>query len=205
MKFKWMFLLLLPYFLKAQETRMSDAEAKAFQKAVSSSAEQTQSLTADFTQTKHMSFLSKPIESKGKLSFKKPGMVLWRYTNPFQYSVLFRDNKIFINDGGRKSDVNAGSSKLFDRLSKIVAGSITGDMFDTKEFVITYYKSGGIPQVRFQPRDATLKKYLKQIDMYFDENAVSEVKMTEPSDDYTRIVFKNKLLNAKIDPAVFNP
>ena len=56
------------------------------------------------------------------------------------------------------------------------------------------------------PKDATLKKYIKQMELYFDKkgNMVSQVKMTEPSNDYTTIVFKNKVTNAQIADSVFN-
>lgn len=205
MKFKWMLFFLLPFALRAQEIKMSETEIKVFKTEVMKSSANTQSLTSDFIQTKHMSFLSKPIESSGKLSFKKPGSVLWKYTKPFDYSVIFKDDKIYINDAGKKNSVNTGNSKMFDKLNKLIVGSISGDMFDEKEFIISYHKISDKSLVRFVPKDAAMKRYLKQIELHFYENTVSEVKMIEPNDDYTRILFKNKVLNAKIDNSVFNP
>ena len=56
------------------------------------------------------------------------------------------------------------------------------------------------------PKDATLKKYIAQMELYFDKkaNMVAQVKMTEPSKDYTTIVFKNKATNAQVPDSVFN-
>jgi outer membrane lipoprotein-sorting protein len=205
MRFKWVIFFLFPVILNAQEVKMTEAEIKAFKNGVSVSSKNTTSLSSDFIQTKHMSFLSKPIETKGSLSYQAPGLVLWKYTQPFQYAVIFRENKIYINDAGKKSDVNLGNSKMFSKLNKLIVGSISGDMFDEKEFTIAYFKVGGKPMARFVTKDTNIKKYLKQIELYFENNTVSEVKMTEPTDDYTKIVFKNKVLNAKIDPRVFTP
>ena len=44
------------------------------------------------------------------------------------------------------------------------------------------------------------------MELYFPigESTVSQVRLIEPSNDFTKIVFKNKQLNAKFDDAVFN-
>jgi len=50
-----------------------------------------------------------------------------------------------------------------------------------------------------------LKKVIAEIELYFpfDTFVVSEVKLNESSGDYTRIVFKNQQLNAKVSPSDF--
>lgn len=183
---------------------MSAAEITNFKNAVNATAKNTQTLSTDFTQYKHMDFLAKDIETSGKMHFKSPNMLQWQYVKPYKYSVVFKNNKIYINDGGKKSNVN--SNKMFDKLSKLIAGSVSGDMFDEREFTITYFKNAASNITVLVPKDASLKKYIKQMELSFDKksNTVSEVKMTEPSGDYTRIVFKNKVINAKIDDAVFS-
>lgn len=185
---------------------MSQKEFTAFKADVNKAAEATQSLTSDFTQYKHMDFLSKDLETKGVLNYKAPNKVLWKYTHPIQYSVVFNNNKISINDAGKKSNVNIGNNKLFEKLNRVIVGTVNGNMFDEKEFKIAYFKSAAFNVAKFTPNDASLKKYLQYIEMFFDKDnhTVSEVKMTEPSGDYTRIVFQKKKLNVAITDAVFN-
>ena len=79
-------------------------------------------------------------------------------------------------------------------------------MFDHKEFTISYYKLKGQNLAKFIPKDATLKKYIKQIELTFDkqEATVVQVKLLESSEDYTRILLKNKIVNAKIDDSLFS-
>lgn len=185
------------------EAALSEAEIRAFQEAVRRTAVQTENLTADFTQLRHSRYLAQAAESKGKLLFARPGRVLWKYTFPSPYSILFLDKKMYINDNGKKKDLNAG--KRMEKLNKLVAGSVTGDMFDAPEFTFSYARSGEKTVVRLTTREASLKKYIREIGLTFENNTVSEVKMTEPSGDYTRIVLKNKILNGRIDPAVFAP
>lgn len=204
-KILWMLFLLATVVVSAQE-KMSSAEITAFKNSVNATAKSTKTLTTDFVQYKHMDFLSKDIETSGKMSFKAPNMLLWEYTKPYQYSIVFKNNKISINDAGKKSQMDAGGSKMFAKLNKLIVGSVSGDMFDDNEFTITYFKDKDSNIARLVPKDATLKKYIKQMELRFEKksNMVAEVKMTEPSDDYTRIVFKNKAINAPVPDSVFN-
>jgi outer membrane lipoprotein-sorting protein len=189
----------------AQEQKLTAAEVTAFKKAVNATAKNTKTLTTDFVQYKHMDFLSKDIETLGKMSFKVPAMLLWQYTKPYQYSVVFKNNKIAINDAGKKSAVDMGNSKMFNKLNKLIVGSVNGDMFDENEFTITYFKTADATITRLAPKDAALKKYIKVMELHFDKkNMVSKVKMTEPSNDYTTIVFKNKVVNAPVPDSVFS-
>lgn len=200
------FVLITALTATAQEQKMSTAEITSFKNAVNATAKNTKTLTTDFVQYKHMDFLSKDIETSGKMSFKSPGMLLWQYTKPYQYSVVFKNNKIAINDAGKKSAMDMGSSKMFNKLNKLIVGSVNGDMFDENEFTISFFKTSEYNITKLMPKDATLKKYIKQMELYFDKkgNMVSQVKMTEPSNDYTTIVFKNKVTNAQIADSVFN-
>ena len=190
--------------LFAQEQKMTAAEITAFKQDVNVVSKKIKTLTTDFIQYKHMDFLSKDIETSGKMIFKEPNLLQWQYKKPYNYSIVFKNGKILINDEGKKSAVDIGNSKIFGRINKLIVGSVSGNMFDDKEFSISYFKSKGQNLAKFVPKDATLKKYIKQIELSFDKEAtVVQVKLLESSDDYTRIVFKNKVINAKIDDSVF--
>ncbi|MFC3159709.1 outer membrane lipoprotein carrier protein LolA [Chryseobacterium arachidis] len=127
-------LLLISTFVFAQNTAMSGAEAKAFVTKISSETKEIKTLQADFTQTKKMDFLDKSIVTYGKMSLKTPNILSWKYTKPYQYSIVFKDNKIFINDQGKKSSVDA-KSKTFEKINKLIVGSSNGQMFNDPEFL----------------------------------------------------------------------
>ena len=204
--FSVLFLSLSLFSGFAQEQKMADSEVATFKNAVNAVAKNTKTLTTDFTQSKHMDFLSKDIETSGKMNFKTPNMLQWQYVKPYQYSIVFKNNKIFINDAGKKNNIDKGNSKMFDKLNKLIVGSVNGNMFDENEFTISYFKTKDFNITKLLPKDAALKKYVKQMELYFDKtgNTVSQVKMIEPSNDYTKIIFKNKIINAKIDDSIFN-
>lgn len=200
-------LILIGFQFKSfsQEQKMSESEIASFKQSVSAMAKKIKTLSTDFVQYKHMDFLSKDIETSGKMIFKEPNTLLWQYKKPYSYSIVFKNGKILINDEGKKSSIDVGNSKLFAKINKLIVGSVSGDLFDDKEFSISYFKNKGQNISKFIPKDGTLKKYIKQIELTFDKEdaTVVQVKLIESSADFTRIVMKNKIINAKIDEASF--
>jgi len=198
-------LLLVSGLFSAQNTAMSGAEAKAFVARVSSEAKEMKTLQSDFTQTKKMDFLDKNIVTYGKMSLKTPNMLSWKYTKPYQYSIVFKDNKIFINDQGKKSAVDA-KSKTFEKINKLIVGSSNGQMFNDPEFSVAYLKNANFNIAKFTPKSPQLLKYIKQIELSFPKGqaTVSQVNMTEASGDTTNIVFKNTKINAPVAASEFS-
>ena len=201
---KLVYLFLFMIFVSQAQTKMSDSEASTLKTKVKTLASATKSISSDFVQYKHLDFLDNDIETSGKLAFKVPNLVKWEYVNPFKYSVLFKDEKLYINDEGNKSDIDIGSNKIFKQLNRLIVSSVKGDMFDDNEFIIEYYNKDNNSLVYFSPKDQKFAKYIKTFHITFNEKGdVIEVKMIEPSEDYTKIVFSNKVLNQKIDETVF--
>lgn len=200
-------LFLIGFQLKsvAQEQKMNESEIAVFKQSVAVVSKKIKTLGTDFVQYKHLDFLSKDIETSGKMVFKEPSSLLWQYKKPYNYSIVFKNGKIVINDEGKKSAVDMGNSKLFAKINKLIVGSVSGNLFDDKEFTISYFKNKEQNVAKFLPKDATLKKYIKQIELTFDKEdaTVIQVKLLESSADFTRIVFKNKVINAKVDEASF--
>lgn len=197
-------LLLIANSVFAQEKKMAAAEIDVFKAKVEKETKNIKTLKTDFIQYKHLDFLSKDIETSGKMYFKQPNWLNWQYTKPYQYSIVFKNGKVYINDQGNKSTVDA-KSKMFEKINKLIIGSVSGNMFDDKEFSIAYFKNKDSYIAKLTPKTATIKKYIQQVDFYFpmDDATVSQVKLIEPSGDFTLIVFKNKQINAKVDDSVF--
>lgn len=204
-KYIFVFILLLFSGVKAQEVKMTTSEIDSFKKLIKEVSKSNTTITADFVQIKHMDFLTNDIETIGKMAFKAPNLVKWEYTSPYVYSVIFKDNQLLINDGGTKSDVNVNSSKTFKKLNDLIINSVTGDMFDDDSFEVSYFKEGTQNRVVFVSKDKKLSALIETFVLHFQKEtgAVLEVKMIEPSQDFTKIVFTNRIENAKIDDEVF--
>lgn len=200
------FFILWSFSSFAQEQKLSTAEIATFKKEVMQQSEKIKSLKTDFIQYKHLSFLSREIETSGNMVFQTPDLLNWRYTKPYQYSIVFRKEKIHINDQGNKSSFDASSNKMFEKINKLIVGSVSGNMFDDNEFTISYFKNKTHYIAKFIPKAKDLKQVIEEVELYFpfDKLVVSEVKLNESSGDYTKIIFKNQQLNAKVSPSDFN-
>ena len=131
-------------------------------------------------------------------------MVKWEYVKPFAYSILFKNQTLYINDDGNKSNFDVGGNKIFEQLNQLITSSIRGDLFDDTQFNIQYFQENENSLVHFTPKDAQFSEYIKMFHMTFSPNGkVIEVKMIEPSEDYTQIVFSNRIENQPLSDADF--
>ncbi|UYW00990.1 outer membrane lipoprotein carrier protein LolA [Flavobacterium agricola] len=188
------------------QTPLSPTEITAFKNKVTAESNALQTLTANFTQTKHISFLNKPITSTGTLHLKADNKLRWQYDTPTKYTVVFKDKKLFVNNQGKQSSVDLASNKQFEKMSKLISGSINGNMFNDADFNISYFKIDADYMVKLVPKDKDLAKYIKAIELYFDakDQLVKQSKMIEPNNDYSVITFANKKINQPINDSVFN-
>lgn len=201
---KVVYILFLTVLATSAQTKMSATEANTLKNTVKALSEKTETITSDFIQYKHLDFLSNDIKSEGKLAFKSPNVVKWEYVKPFAYSVIFKDEKLFINDNGNKSDMDMGSNKIFKQLNQLITASIKGDMFDSSEFDVLYFKNDTNSEVHFTPTDEKFSEFIKVFHINFNNKGeVQEVKMIEPSDDYTQIIFSNRKTNKPLSDEVF--
>lgn len=197
------FTVLYSSFLHSQ-TAMTKAEIRDFVYKVTYDGKQFKTLQNDFVQTKKMDFLNKDIVTSGKMAFQAPNLLSWSYTHPYQYSIIFKNNKIYINDQGKKSTADA-RSKMFEKINMLMMGSASGTLFTDREFSIAYLKTGSHNIARFTPKSAQLLKYIRQVEIQFpaDKTTASRVTMLEASGDTTTIDFKNTKVNAPVPASVF--
>ncbi len=203
--YRFLIIALLFSCIAFPQTQMTKEEARILQEQVGQKSKETMTITSDFTQSKHLDFLSNDIESSGKMAFKAPENISWQYLTPFSYKVVFKDEKLLINDNGNKSKLDLGSNELFKQLNHLISASINGDMFNADEFDISYLKEDSARVVHFLPKDPQFSEFIKAFHITFsNEGTVDEVKMIEPSGDYTKIVFSNRVENKTIPDEVFS-
>ena len=78
-------ILICSFKIIPQEQKMSAQEIAKFKETVESQAKNIKTIKTDFVQLKHMDFLTKDIESSGKMSFKSPNLLSWQYTKQYYF------------------------------------------------------------------------------------------------------------------------
>lgn len=195
------FLFLTNFILFAQQ--LSQSEVEQFKAKLLAKNQTVSTIEADFQQKKHLDFMSKDIETSGKMAFLKPDKLNWQYTKPYNYRIVFQKDNITIDDQGNVSHIKA-DNKVFKKINHLIIGTISGSMFNEKEFNITLWKSNKKIIAKLKPKDKTLQKYVNEIHLFFtDDTLVEKVKLIEPSMDYTEIIFTNMKINTKIDDKAF--
>ena len=190
----------------SQEEKMSITDANLLRGNIIEKSKKTLTIVSGFEQFKHLDFLSNDIKSDGNLVYKSPNHIKWEYTSPFIYSVVFKNDKLFINDDGLKSNIDLSSNKTFKSLNNLIIKSVNGNMFDDKLFDMQYFKNTSNYIVKFLPKENGLKSIINEFILSFDRKSldVVEIIMKESTEDYTLLKFLNQKINTPVSDAVFS-
>ncbi len=201
-------LLIFTGVLYAQESSFKPVkDIEKTKQDLSLLSENTSTIQSEFTQEKHLSFLTENIISKGEFYFKSPNQLRWEYSEPFVYIIVFNDKNIQIKDEDKISTFDTESNKMFSELNNMMIGSIQGNLFtDNERFTVKYFENDSQYLIELDPKLAEMKSMIKTINIYIDKSdiSVAKIKMIESYDDYTSINFINRKLNQQIEDEKFN-
>ncbi|APS39664.1 MULTISPECIES: LolA family protein [Salegentibacter] len=199
-------ILFLSLNLAAQE-ELSKDEISQFQEEMMTKANELTTLEADFIQTKKIEMITEESVSRGKLYYQNPEKLKWEYAEPQDYVILFVEGELHINDAGDKSVRNTGSNKLFDKIAKLITGSVNGKLLqDNENFDISYSRENNLIAALIIPKDKNLKAMFAEIHLSFNEkNIVEKVDLREEAGDMTTIEFSNIKINREIPASLFEP
>lgn len=202
-----LFFICISFVGFAQGAFKSVKDTVALKAKIDNMSKQTTSIESDFTQVKNISMLSEKITSKGHFWFlyqiagaQKTNNLRWEYTTPYQYTIVINKDKILIKDEAKIKKYDMNSNKVFKEVNDIMISCVNGTVLNSNKFKIAYFENENGYKLELIPSQKAMKESLKKINMYFDKNVTSVVKleMQEPGDDLTTIDFSNKKLNAPI-------
>lgn len=134
------------------------------------------------------------MRSDGRMSYRKPDVLIWEYTSPKKHSFAMEGAKITMKDADGVEVSDSGSKKAFREIARLMTGNLTGRMLaDDKSFIADAAEKGGEWVVTLTPVRKDLQQMLSSMTMYYDTQikSVVKVELMERSGDYTTIVFKN--------------
>ena len=189
----------------AQQNNFTNVSLKSSPSQLTEKMESAKSLYGEFEQV--MKMMDSEASSYGKIYYKSPDIIKWQYTKPFPYSLLFKNNFLYIDDDGQKSKQDMSSNKLFSKLGDLITGSLNGKLLqDDANFDMEYRKKKNVVEAVITPKNKSMADMFEKVIMSFSKDQMLQsVKLQEDTGDYTLITFKNWHINQHIKPSIFQP
>ena len=165
----------------------------------------TNTIQSNFTQEKHLTILEEVLTSEGHFIFQKENNVVWEYTKPISYAIIVHNGMFIIRDGEKVKEFDIQSNRMFKEINNMIVTSVSGNFLDNPDFRATYLENDIFYLARLVPLKPEVKDMLSEIDIYFEkkELQVAKVRFLEPGDDYTLIIFSDKIFNEPVSDEVF--
>lgn len=182
------------------------AEAKSMIETINRKSASIKTISCSFTQEKKMSMLNDKLVSRGVMYYSNAGKLRWEYTSPYSYILVINNNTVTMKSGSRKSTVDMSTSKLFQAIARIMAGSVTGkSLSNNRDFNVKMYCYNEYWAADLEPKEANMKKMFKYIRLYFNttHTLVYKVEIVEKNGDVTTIKLNNIETNKQISNSKF--
>ena len=188
------------------QTKLTSEQEKQVLAKMDQSSNALRSLQCDFLQSKRMKILSKEMQSKGILYFKKPDKIRWQYTSPYDYTFIMNGDKVQIKSAKSTKNIDVQGNKIFRQITTIILNTVTGaGIMNSADFNVELYKSGDIYFAKMQPKKKEVKQVYSSIEVYFNSalTMVDTIKMIEKSGEHTVIKLVAPKINAAMNESVF--
>lgn len=188
------------------QTKLTSEQEKQVLAKMDQSSNALRSLQCDFLQSKRMKILSKEMQSKGILYFKKPDKIRWQYTSPYDYTFIMNGDKVQIKSAKSTKNIDIQGNKIFRQITTIILNTVTGGgIMNSADFNVELYKSGDIYFAKMLPKKKEVKQVYSSIEVYFNSalTMVETIKMVEKSGEYTVVKLVAPKINATINESVF--
>ena len=165
------------------------------------------SVSAHFSQEKHMQILTRPLVSKGLFYFQAPDSVRWEYTSPIRSVLLMRKGDIRRYTAGSRGLVEDKGGSLESMqvvLQEISRWSI--GQFTANENFSAILKGGKGPKIILTPKERGLSSMIARIEITLSPDrpgVIKSVKIIESEGNYTLFEFADVQINGKISESLF--
>lgn len=160
-------------------------------------------LECRFLQQKTISVLAETAEAEGKMYYQKPDRMRWEYVKPDAFYFVIDGNKSVMKKNGETD--RGGGARIFGEIAKMILASISGrQLVDEERFIPSYSGNQEIFRISLLPKNRRMLQMISLLVMEFDikEYAIRSVEMRQ-GEDVTKIEFKDKKVNGKLDERLF--
>ena len=188
------------------QTKLTAEQQKQIIEKIDQTASAMTGMQCDFGQTKRMKLLSKEMQSKGVMYFKRPNKLRWQYTAPYDYTFILNGDKVQIKSSKSTKNIDVQGNKMFRQITNIILNSVTGgSLKSSSDFTVEVYKKDNTYFAKLYPKKKELKQLYQVIEIYFDSalTMVNSVRMVDKTGDETRVNLINTKLNIAVDEKMF--
>ncbi len=169
-----------------------------------SGAGSVKSVSAEFVQEKHMPILARPLVSSGVFYFQAPASLRWEYLKPLRNILLMNAEATERYVETKEGLVKEAGANL--QAMQVVLEQITqwlDGRFDENPMFAATLEPG--PKIVLVPKDKAFAKMIQRIEVRLADRAgvIDSVTIQESETSFTRLVFKNVVLNQPIDESIF--
>lgn len=149
-------------------------------------------LRTDFAQTKHVSALSKPLLSQGKLIFSRSHGVLWQIRKPFPLTyALTKQNVVQFEEGKKPVIVAVAQQPVVHEFIELFLSLFSGDVSVLENrFEINYIAGKTDWQLGLVPKNSTIRQYITSLQISGNQ-FIREIVIREKGGDFTKIILSN--------------
>jgi len=162
------------------------------------------SVRAGFTQEKHMKILARPLVSKGILLFQGPDSLRWEYKDPVQSILLLHNGKTrrFVQKNGNLIEDAAANLQSMQVVVQEITQWLNGRFDDNPAFAARLEPGRKIVMM---PREEAFARLIQRIEIFLSDRpaVIKSVMIFENEDSFTKLDFKDVILNQKLDDALF--
>ncbi|MGD8176201.1 outer membrane lipoprotein carrier protein LolA [Marinimicrobium sp. ARAG 43.8] len=143
-----------------------------------------------FVQYKHLSVLSRPIESEGRFVLDEQGRFRWDIQAPFPVAYRFDGEELTRVQKGQSNVVHAADDPSLYGFFAFISSLFQQTDGELEEHFERFYKESGEGwTLGLRPRNDRLRRALSQLVVTGQGGEIEQVVLTEPGGDYTRLQF----------------
>ncbi len=206
MKIKIAFLLLiLSGNIATLVAQNQTSVRREFEQALSQKGGEINTISCHFTQTRALAILAKESVKKGHFSYQRPDNILLKFEDG-DY-IKMTSTQFQMRNAGTVNSMKINSNPMLKELKRILAACMSGDVAQMAAgFKVDLTQTDGAYQMTLAAARNRGGSKISRITLAFDKRDMSlqMLKMEEPSGDFTRYDFSDKLFNKPIGEKIFD-
>jgi len=172
--------------------------------SVTAAASGVTSIQADFTQEKRMRILARPLTSRGRFVFEKPGSLRWEYTSPVRSLLLTAEGRTrrFAESEGRLVEAAEAPFEVMPMVMKEITRWLGGRFSESTDFEATLVPG---QKIVLAPRNEALSRWVQRIELAFADTpgVIRTVTIVESPESSTIMTFSEPRINQPVAGRLF--